>query len=94
MINMSQVQYQNDRVDTSGKEHPTVGENIRNGSKNLTFSSQKERRNALTNLYIREGTLKVFIFELLTGGSAKWGGTSVKPLTDEQRNAIKTWLNS
>ena len=94
MINMSQVQYQNDRVDISGKEHPTVGENIRNGSKNLTFSSQNERTNALTNLNIRETTLKGFIIKLLTGKRASWGGLTVAALTDEERNSIKTWLNS
>lgn len=94
MNSMSQVQYPNDRVDISGKEHPTVGENIRNGSKNLTFSSQKERTNALNNLNIRETTLKGFIVNLLTGKKAQWGGLIVEALTDEERNSIKTWLNS
>lgn len=94
MINMSQVQYPNDRVDISGKEHPTVGENIRNGSKNLTFSSQNERTKTLTSLNIRETTLKGFIIKLLTGEQAPWGGLIVTPLTDEERNSIKTWLNS
>ena len=94
MINMSQVQYPNDRVDITGKEHPTVGENIRNGSKNLTFSSQKERTAALNNLYIREDTLKGFIINLLTGKRATWGGNVDGPLTEEERNSIKTWLNS
>lgn len=94
MINMSQVEYPNDRVDISGKEHPTVGENIRNGSKNLTFSSQKERTDAINNLYIAPETLKVFIINMLTGNKGWWGGIDITPLTEKEKNDIKTWLNS
>ena len=35
---MSQIQYPNDRTDSSGLEWPTVGENIRNGAKKTLYT--------------------------------------------------------
>lgn len=94
MINMSQVQYPNDRVDVTGTEHPTVGENIRNGSKKLTFNSQTERSSAYTALSMSPGELKGFIHAMLTGNSGFWGGTSISGFNDNEKQLIKNWLNS
>lgn len=94
MINMSQVQYPNDRVDITGTEHPTVGENIRNGSKKLTFNSQTERDEAYTALNMSPRELKTFIRAMFTGRSGNWGGSSVPGFNDIEKQAMKNWLNS
>lgn len=91
---MSQVQYPNDRVDITGIEHPTVGENIRNGSKTITFNSQSERRSAYNALGMSPATLQKFIFNMLTGKRSDWGGSFMAGFTDYEKEQIKNWLNS
>lgn len=94
MINMSQVQYPNDRVDITGTEHPTVGENIRNGSKKIIINSQSERTSAYTALQMSPTTLKKFILNMLTGQNGVWGGTGTLGFTEDDKQKIKNWLNS
>lgn len=94
MINMSQVQYPNDRVDITGTEHPTVGENIRNGSKRLIITTQNQRTEAYNALEMSPNTLKTFILNMLTGKTALWGGTGTTGFTDGDKQKIKNWLDS
>ena len=94
MINMSQVQYPNDRVDITGTEHPTVGENIRNGSKKITINSQSERDDALKALNITQVHLKNFILNMLTGSNGVWGGHGSSGFSEDDKQKIKNWLDS
>lgn len=94
MINMSQVQYPNDRVDITGTEHPTVGENIRNGSKKITFNSQSERDDAIRALNISQTELKNFILNMFTGSEGVWGGAGVYRFSEDDKQKIKNWLDS
>ena len=94
MINMSQVQYPNDRVDITGTEHPTVGENIRNGSKKITFNSQGERNDAINSLGISQASLKNFILNMLTGSEGVWGGAGSLGFSEDDKQKIKNWLDS
>lgn len=85
---MSQVQYPNDRTDSSGFEWPTIGENIRNGDNfdNAIDNKLKEKediKNKVTDItenvtdyeYPSALAVKKYVENLISGGGE--GGTNI-----------------
>lgn len=89
-----------DNTDINGVNYATVGENIREGAKVLTYESiepvlDNNRGETLTVLRITANKLRNNILLLLTGDLTyqdSWGGTFIAKLTEEEKQKIKTYL--
>lgn len=89
-----------DNTDINGVNYATVGENIREGAKALTYESvetvlQENLSKMLENLNINGNYLRACILYLLTGKSnspSTWGDMQIFALTEEDKQSIKTFL--
>lgn len=89
-----------DNTDINGVNYATVGENIREGAKVLTYESiepvlDENRTETLVTLRITVNKLRNNILFLLTGDVTyqdSWGGVFVNKLTEEEKQKIKTYL--
>lgn len=93
---MSKTIY-SDYTDANGVNYATVGENIRNGAKNLTFESLApfltEREKVLTVLNADSEALRGFILALFGAlNDASWGDKYATPFSTEELQIIKTRL--
>lgn len=90
-------QFLADRVDSSGHAHPTVGENIRKGSKDPTtiigaFTDDTDKAKMTNALDVSAEDLKHAIVSMLSGERFHFGSLDADPLTSEQVTKIKTFL--
>lgn len=90
-------QFLADTVDSSGHAHPTVGENIRKGSKNPTtiigaFTDDTDKAKMTNALDVSAEDLKHAIVSMLSGEKFHFGSLDADPLTSEQVTKIKTFL--
>ena len=88
-----------DNTDINGVNYATVGENIREGAKKLTYESidpvlKNNKKKALTALNASAYELVNVILYLFTGQSPyhTWGETTIGHFTEEQKQQIKTYL--
>lgn len=93
-------QYPADTVGNDGKVYPTVGENIRESSKNSVtaesisgaIKDSTDRGKVSSAMDITADDLKTAIVNLLTGKTAYFGGLDTDELSSEQLTQIKTYL--
>lgn len=90
-------QFLADTVDSSGHAHPTVGENIRKGSKDPTtiigaFTDDTDKAKMTNALDVSAEDLKHAIVSMLSGEKFHFGSLDADPLTSEQVTKIKTFL--
>ena len=89
-----------DNTDINGVNYSTVGENIREGAKVLTYESvetvlEENLSKMLESLNINGNYLRACILYLLTGKSSypsTWGDMQIFALTEEDKQSIKTFL--
>lgn len=89
-----------DNTDINGVNYATVGENIREGAKALTYESievvlEENKGKALNVLNADYIQLRSCILYMMTGDpyySNLWGGTMLPPTTEEDKQKIKTFL--
>lgn len=89
-----------DNTDINGVNYATVGENIREGAKALMYESVKpvleeNRGEVINELRINVYKLRNNILYLLTNDksySDSWGGLFVSPLSESEKQKIKTFL--
>lgn len=90
-------QFLADTVDSSGHTHPTVGENIRKGSKDPTtiigaFTEDTDKAKMTNALNVSAEDLKHAIVSMLSGERLHFGSLDADPLTSEQVTKIKTFF--
>lgn len=90
-------QFLADTVDSSGHAHPSVGENIRKGSKDPTtiigaFTDDTDKAKMTNALDVSAEDLKHAIVSMLSGERFHFGSLDADPLTSEQVTKIKTFL--
>lgn len=90
-------QYYSDFIDSKGHSYPTVGENIRNGAKDVSsivssINSNTDSAKVTEAIHVTADVLKTAIVDLLSGQKANFGGLDTKALTPEQLTKIKTYL--
>lgn len=90
-------QFLADTVDSSGHAHPTVGENIRKGSKDPTtiigaFTDDTDKAKMTNALNVSAEDLKHAIVSMLSGERFHFGSLDADPLTSEQVTKIKTFI--
>lgn len=90
-------QFLADTVDSSGHAHPTVGENIRKGSKDPTtiigaFTDDTDKAKMTNALNVSAEDLKHAIVSMLSGERFHFGSLDAGPLTSEQVTKIKTFI--
>lgn len=89
-----------DNTDINGVNYATVGENIREGAKALTYESvepvlEENVSKTLDTLKINGGYLRACVLYLMTGKSnypSTWGNEQLPALTDEDKQNIRTYL--
>lgn len=88
-----------DNTDINGVNYATVGENIREGAKALTYESvepvlKDNKKKVLTELNASAYELVNVILYLFTGQGEQhtWGETYIAHFTEEQKQQIKTYL--
>lgn len=86
-----------DNTDANGVSYPTIGENIRNGAKNLTLESlrpfMENRERVLFGLNADSEALRQFILALFGAlNDASWGDKYATPFSTEELQVIKTSL--
>lgn len=90
-------QFLADTVDSSGHVHPTVGDNIRKGAKDLSsiinaFTDDTDKAKMTNALDVSAEDLKHAIVSMLSGERFHFGSLDAEPLTSEQVTKIKTFL--
>lgn len=93
-------QHPADTVVNDGKVYPTVGENIRESSKNIVTAESisgaikdyTDRSKVSSAMGVTSKQLKTAIISLLTSKSAYFGGASTDKLSAEQLAQIKEYL--
>lgn len=90
-------QFLSDTVDSSGCAHPTVGENIRKGTKDPitiigAFTNDTDKAKMASALDVTAEDLKHAIVSMLSGERFHFGSLGADPLTSEQVTKIKTFL--
>lgn len=89
-----------DNTDINGVNYATVGENIREGAKVLTYESfapvfGDNKTAILTSLNADHDALRNCLLFLLTGSYDYlnlWGDSEITPPTEEDKQKIKTFL--
>ena len=89
-----------DNTDINGVNYKTVGENIREGAKALTYESvepvlEENNEQVLGVLNADHIQLRSCLLFLLTGDSyysSYWGSTNIAELSEEDKQKIKTYL--
>lgn len=97
-------QYYADNVDLTGKVYPTVGENIRTGTKYLnpnrvqvavSSMTQTDKNKTAQQLGVSASDLKLAIKDLLKGEATfHFGGLDEDGFTEQELKEIATALNS
>lgn len=90
-------QFLADTVDSSGHEHPTIGENIRKGAKDYStiidaFRDDTDKAKMTYALHVSAEDLKHAVVSMLSGERFHFGSLDSDPLTSEQVTKIKTFL--
>lgn len=93
---MSKTIY-SDYTDANGVSYPTIGENIRNGAKNLTLESfgtlLENRENILFGLNADSKALRESILAMFGAfNDGSWGDKYATPFSTEELQVIKTSL--
>lgn len=86
-----------DAVDSTGHAYPTVGENIRKGTKDPStiisaFTDDTDKAKMTNALDVSAEDLKHAIVSMLSGERFHFGSLDAEPLTSEQVTKIKTFL--
>ena len=90
-------QFLADAVDSTGHVHPTIGENVRKGTKDpssiiYAFTDDTDKAKMTYALDVSAENLKYAIVSMLSGEKFHFGGLNADQLTSEQVTKIKTFL--
>lgn len=93
---MSKTIY-SDNTDANGVSYATIGENIRNGSKNIRPEDferfMENREEVLTGLHANSENLKKSILAMFgADNEGFWGDKYITPFSTEELQVIKTSL--
>lgn len=90
-------QFLADTVDSTGHVHPSIGENVRKGTKDPSaiigaFTDDTDKAKMTNALDVSAEDLKHAIVSMLSGERFHFGSLDAEPLTSEQVTKIKTFL--